>query len=256
MISIALLTLIHLIFTAPANYTCYDDPDCLECMPDTLNQGSCGSCHAFTAAYAFAHRLCRKTAKATKLNPSTQHIISCLTTIDCSSGGLVEDDLALAAYIGFVPSSCQSYMSQNGSIPSCSIRMCDDGTVSDQMYFVKKGSTVAYNLTTVPSAQESLIEMIKEELSTKGAVSATICATGLPPTMITEDPVDTLTFDELNHAVTVIGYEYINSELYWIMVNSWGDDVGYFKNGHGGLYKIKHMDGRLGENFIIFDVDV
>jgi C1A family cysteine protease len=124
------------------------------------------------------------------------------------------------------------------------------------MYFVKKESIKGFNITSMPNAEEAIVEMIKNELYTNGAIPVTIDADSLPSEPIDEIPLSDLLSDTVNHAVTIIGYEYIGSDLYWIMVNSWGNDVGYTKGTHGGLYKIKHKSARLGEFFVIFDIDI
>jgi len=198
------------------------------CMPDAVdwrtkgavtpvkNQGSCGSCWAFSATGALEGQEFRKTGKLISL--SEQNLIDCSEKYGNHGclGGLM--DLAF------------QYIKENQGIDT------EDSypyEASDhQCRYNKKNSGASdFGFVDIPVGNE---EMLKQAVATMGPVSIAIDASK-----------DTFQFyakgvyheprcstEQLDHGVLIVGYGTENGEDYWIVKNSWGTtwgEEGYIK---------------------------
>jgi hypothetical protein len=216
----------------------YDPRDTDSCLPSIMNQGSCGNCYAFAAAYLLSHRICKSTGN--KFTASTAEITGCDTTNYRCSGGRVDLSLYYLSLSGVVSESCRAfnYLSIN-----CYYSKCSDGTMGDSVHYCKPGTvqyvnTAYYDLTFATN-------LIKSQVIKFGAIATDIIGSGgtfayyytsNPDSVFTED-VDNKATLSVDHSLVIIGW----GPDYWIVANSWGTYWGY-----NGFAKVKMGIRKIG----------
>lgn len=177
------------------------------------DQGSCGSCWAFSSAGALEGQLAKKTGKLMDLSP--QNLVDCVTENDGCGGGYMTNAFR--------------YVQNNGGIDS------------EAVYpYVGEDQPCRYNATgmaaqcsgyrEVPVGNEHALAVA---LFKAGPVSvgidATLSSFQFYSKGIYYDP--NCNKDDINHAVLAVGYGVsAKGKKYWIVKNSWSERWG--RNGY------------------------
>ncbi len=195
------------------------------------NQGQCGSCWAFSSTSALESFLKKNNLKVDRL--SEQELVDCSKENYGCNGGLM--DLAFDYCIenkGLHSNKNYPYNAKdNECLHGCEIenRNC---TINDK---VLGSGDFSYKYTT-PYSIDSLKEsVIKNPVSI--AINANTPVFRFYSEGVVEDFGEDIQ-DEINHAVLLVGYNYDNKGMYWIIQNSWGQDW-----GDNGFIKIRSKEG-------------
>lgn len=173
------------------------------------NQGSCGSCWAFSAIgniegqWAQNHHLLA--------NFSEQHLLSCDAVDNGCNGGLMDSAFRwlIANNSGVVyKEESYPYASRNGTIPVCGANVSPI-----------PGATI-HGLTFIAPDED----VIESWLVTLGPLSIAVDATTW---MFYARGILPICFNlNLNHGVLLVGYNNEAPTPYWIIKNSWGSEWG------------------------------
>jgi C1A family cysteine protease len=175
------------------------------------NQGSCGSCWAFSATAAFEGRYkLSQGPNGSSIKLSEQEALDCSSTSYGCNGGWYEAVWQMTTTDKFCTLSSYPYKAVKGS---CSKKTCD-GKANDKGYkLVAKTEDAMYDaLKTGPIS----IAVDASTWSSYKSGVVTSCSTGM------------------NHAVVLAGYDAANNA--WIVRNSWGTgwgEQGYIRLAHG-----------------------
>lgn len=181
-----------------------------------VNQGSCGSCWAFSSISAAES--CWFLSKGELLKYSEQNIIDCVTKCEGCGGGLRDD-----AYNYVIEN-------QGGQF----------NLESDYPYENEDGFPCRFNKDKAVGGIKGYLspkskdeEDLLSHVAHYGPVTVGIDASGLKFIMyasgIYDDPDDCMT-DNINHGVVCIGYGEEEGRKYWIIRNSYGTEWG--ENGY------------------------
>ena len=190
------------------------------------DQARCGCCwsHASTSALAYRYQ---KLGIDVDLSP--QHGLSCYLK-DCDAGNYLIDSQLNLVKNGTVTEECLPFSSADGkTIEECPAA-CKDGSPMKKYY-----SQNAYMTQDYYSDDYfyDIILIIIDQLYTNGPVVSAIKVYG-DFYDLHRDPIkchnEIYTYDgksELygGHAVTIVGYGFINNQFYWLIQNSWGEDT-------------------------------
>ncbi|KAH0570915.1 Cathepsin B [Spironucleus salmonicida] len=191
-----------------------------ECSgPDTVrDQGSCGSCWAFSAVDQLADNRCIAGAARTAL--SEQYVVSCNTQGQegCNGGWLLLAQQFLVR-TGTVADACAPYTSgRSGATGKCP-RRCEDRS---PLHF-HRGAAFEYVCQSERSIMEALL---------RGTVQTAFTVYG------DFDYYHSGVYEHVSggvegsHAVMLVGWGVENDTPYWLLKNSWGStwgEGGYFK---------------------------
>ncbi|XP_003388867.1 PREDICTED: cathepsin L1-like [Amphimedon queenslandica] len=187
------------------------------------DQGSCGSCWAFSATSCLSAHLALKTGQLISL--SKQQLLDCSRSFNnrgCKGG---------------LPSQAFEYIRYNGGIESERDYPYKDR--EEKCHF--KPSLVAATVTGVVNFTQGAEDDIAVALANIGPVSIGIHSTKSFATYkkgIYQGKLCSKNPRKINHAVLIVGYDQTASgEKYWIGKNSWGTNWGmngYFwiRRGH------------------------
>jgi C1A family cysteine protease len=180
------------------------------------NQGSCGSCWAFSTVAAIEGAYAIATKNLTTF--SEQQLVDCNTVNEGCNGGWPHEALE---YIidnnGINTDKCYPYTGRDGKCkynPSCV------GTVVSSYYNVTSGNetSLLYAVLQAPVSVAVFASSSKFRFYGGGVLQVPNC-----PKRV----------DELDHAVTAVGYGVLNNTKYWLIKNSWGKSW-----GEGGYIKM------------------
>jgi len=211
-------------------------------MTSVKNQGSCGSCWAFSAV-----GIVEGTYNVDSGNPdldldlSEEYLVSDCYTLgsygNCCGGSHV-DALEFVRDSGIPDEDCMSYVDQysctcgSGCDSNCTYSTggaCSDATCSDRCADWQDRAVMINNVAPVPSGQ------IKQYLVDKGPLSVAMgIGSGYGGGFDAEGVYRCTNDYGANHAVVIAGYS--DAGGYWIIKNSWGatwNGDGYFKVGYG-----------------------
>lgn len=191
------------------------------------DQGTCGSCWAFSAAGALESHWFIKTGELIDLSPQQ--------AMDCSWG------LSNHGCSGGDQNSVFTYLADVGGMMS--LKDYPFLNVDDFCHY--KPSKVAATTTgrvNIPKGNE---ELLKDALATKGPIAIALDASR--PSLlfyssgVYEDPA--CDPENLDHAVLLVGYGTEDGKDYWLIKNSWSTfwaNMGYIKirrnlNNHCGI---------------------
>ncbi|KAM4664645.1 cathepsin K-like isoform 1-T2 [Discoglossus pictus] len=172
------------------------------------NQGSCGSCWAFSSVGALEGQLKKRTGKLVVLSP--QNLVDCVKTNDGCGGGYMTNAF--------------EYVRDNKGIDS------------EEAYpYVGEDEECKYDPSgrvakckSYKNVTEGSEKALKKAVATAGPVSVGIDA-GLSSFQFYSKGVyydEDCDGSEINHAVLAVGYGVEKKTKYWIVKNSWGEDWG------------------------------
>jgi len=182
------------------------------------DQGSCGSCWAFSTVGNLEGLWQMKTGKM--VNFSEQQLVDCSTDDSGCQGGLMENALNyLISAGGLMVSSDYKYTARDGT---CKF----------------KKEKVALKVSGFHFSDSQDEEKIKAMLVTTGPLSVALNADPLQFYQggIIDAGADECDPQALNHGVTIVGYGVEGTKQYWIVKNSWGSgwgEEGYFRMAIG-----------------------
>ncbi|CAF0712111.1 unnamed protein product [Brachionus calyciflorus] len=187
------------------------------------NQGSCGACWAFSATGAIEAHHAKKTGSIVSL--SEQQLVDCSTPFGnngCRGGYMNNAFRYIIQNNGINSDKIYPYSGNGGR---CRFRSNDRSKIQ-MTSFVK-----------IPRGDEAAME---QALSTVGPISIAIDASlqtfQFYSSGIYSDAACKNKFEDLNHAVLLVGYGSEGNDQYWILRNSWGTqwgNQGYMKIAKG-----------------------
>ncbi len=196
-------------------------------MTPVRDQGSCGSCWAFSTLGSLEAMIkLYNSDPYMNLDLSEQDLVSCTATGSCAYGGF---QLFAANYIkasGVVDEACFPYIAQEGDCKN----KCSNPTLKE--YIKDAGMVGFFSIATEEDIKAALIKygpipssmkVYSDFYAYKGGVyQKTANAT-----------------EEGWHAIVIIGWD--DAKNAWICKNSWGDDF-----GDKGYFMIKKGDSFIG----------
>jgi len=197
------------------------------------NQGSCGSCWAFSAIGNIEAIYSIKTGKNVEF--SEQQLVDCDKVDQGCNGGLMEDAYKHLMTTGVMTSASYPYSGRDGQCKFDATKVA--AKVSGYKYASSQDET-----------------QIKQFLFENGPLAIAINATPLqfyfwgifnPWFEWICSPQD------LNHGVLLVGYGVEGSTPYWIVKNSWG--TGW---GESGYFRIIAGKGACGMNTYVITAEV
>jgi len=202
-------------------------------VSDVKNQGSCGSCWAFSAMGNVEGQYYLKTKNMVRF--SEQQLVDCDKVDQGCNGGLMEDAFKHLQGTGAMAEADYAY---TGS---------DDDCKFDK-------TKVKANITGFKFAKSQNETEIAQMIFENGPVAVAINATPLqfyfwgvfdPWFQWICDPAG------LNHGVLIVGYGNNGSKDYWLVKNSWGSWW-----GESGYFRIVKGSGACGINTYVISADV
>ena len=193
------------------------------------NQGSCGSCWAFSVASTFQDALA---IKGIPRNLSEQYLVSCNQYGYSCNGGFFEAHNMHMSPAGGVAQNDMPYTMTNGS---CKPSLTYHEKITSWKYLqggnkpsIDEIKAAVYQYGTISVG----VSASNSWSSYRGGVF-TGCQSGSP---------------QLNHAVNIVGWN--DAQGVWIMRNSWGTSWG---NGGFGLWPYGCDGIGAQANFVVFD---
>ena len=197
--------------------------------PIVKNQKKCGCCwsHAATSALGYRYSL-----KGLNLSLSPQDALSCYVT-DCDHGNWGIDAQMNLVKNGTVTEECLPFTSGDGNIvDKCPTETCADGVTKPKKYFSQK-AFYTFDFLSEDSYYD-IVTLIIDQLIYRGPVVADIIVYDDFVNLHRNTSVCTnetiYTYDGKSevaggHAITVVGYGFLNGKFYWQIQNSWGPNV-------------------------------
>ncbi|KAM8920882.1 cathepsin K [Pelodytes ibericus] len=172
------------------------------------NQGSCGSCWAFSSVGALEGQLKKKTGNLVVLSP--QNLVDCVKKNDGCGGGYMTNAFEYVHDNSGIDSD-EAYP-YTGTDQDCSYNPSGKAATCKSYKVVKEGSEKA----------------LKKAVGTVGPVSIGINAGLSSFQFYTKGVYYDADCDaaDINHAVLAVGYGTQKSSKYWIVKNSWGEEWG------------------------------
>nr|ABK63481.1 cathepsin S [Channa argus] len=187
----------------------------LGCVTSVKNQGSCGSCWAFSAVGALEGQLAKTTGKLVDLSP--QNLVDCSGKYGnhgCDGGFMTNAFQYVIENQGIESEASYPYI---GLEQQCHYNPEESAANCSQYHFL-------------PEKDE---EALKEAIATIGPISVAIDASKPTFTFYSSGVYDDPTCSEvINHGVLAVGYGTQSTQDSWLVKNSWGTyfgDSGYIR---------------------------
>ncbi|XP_030250777.1 cathepsin S-like isoform X2 [Sparus aurata] len=186
-------------------------------VTEVKNQGTCGSCWAFSAVGALEGQLFMKTGKLVDLSP--QNLLDCSSTSKYGNHGCNG---------GYKHKAFQYVIDNQGIDSDASYPYT--GQVSKCRYDSRYRAANCSRYYFLPQGDE---RALKQALATIGPISVAVDSLQYGfkfyKSGVYNDPSCT---NKTNHAVLAVGYGTLNGQDYWLVKNSWGrkwGDQGYIR---------------------------
>ncbi|KAI6703612.1 hypothetical protein NL676_012748 [Syzygium grande] len=191
------------------------------------DQGSCGSCWAFSSTGAMEGINALVTGDLVSL--SEQELVSCDTTNDGCDGGYMDYAFEWVINNGGIDSEADyPYTSTDGETGTCDTSKEENKVVSIDGY------------EDVAESDSALLCAVVQQPISVGmdgsAMDFQLYTGGIYNGSCSDDP------DDIDHAVLIVGYGSESGEDYWIVKNSWGTDWGI----DGYFYILRNTDIEYG----------
>ncbi|OWM82796.1 hypothetical protein CDL15_Pgr008677 [Punica granatum] len=176
------------------------------------DQGSCGSCWAFSSTGAMEGINALKTGELISL--SEQELVDCDTTNDGCDGGYMDYAFEWVINNGGIDSGADyPYTSTDGVDGTCNVtKEENDKVVSIDGYVdVEETDSALFCAVVQQPVSVGMDGSAMDFQLYTGGIYAGSCS---------DDP------DDIDHAVLIVGYASEGDENYWIVKNSWGTDWG------------------------------
>ena len=191
------------------------------CVGDYRNQGSCGSCWAFSAIDSFNTRRCIAGRDKNVVQYSEQYVTSCDQYDMGCIGGEIDTVWQFLTETGTTTDKCVPYTSGPGDTGTCPTK-CKDGSALQMI----KALGYVDACSSVESMMTALVQSGPVTVDFEVYADFMQYSRGIYQHVWGDKIGD--------HAVDVVGYGAPNGNdpAYWIVRNSWGGmwgDLGYFK---------------------------
>jgi C1A family cysteine protease len=232
-------------------------------MTPVKNQGSCGSCWAFSAVGVVeAIYNIASNDPDLDLNLSEEYLVAdCLPYNSCC-GGWMSDALDFIKATGVPDEDCLPYVDQSGCTcggstcdSNCTYRtggiypaICSDATCSDRC------SDWQDRLRTIDTLGDVSPSQIKQSVVDTGPLSVAM-GIGSSYGGDWDGDIYRCTLDSgANHGVVIAGYD--DAGGYWIVKNSWGTGWPYDWFNDGGYFKVGYGECAIEQSVLYADVDI
>lgn len=214
-------------------------------MTSVKNQGSCGSCWAFSTL-GVVEAMYNIRGHGFNLDLSEEYLVSGSLAHDESNnccGGWTDEALAYVRDSGVPDEACLPYVDGGAGGCSCSTSSCGSNCTyrtgdecSDRRYSADRCTDWQSRLRkisdtgTVANDQDA----IKQKLVAVGPLAVSMCIGTTCGGYYDGEIFKCSGASDVDHGVVVVGYD--DAGGYWIVKNSWGvgfQDQGYFKVGYG-----------------------
>ena len=203
------------------------------------DQANCGCCWAHASTTALSYRY-QKLGLDIDLSP--QDALSCYIK-DCDAGNYLIDPQLNLVKNGTVTEECLPFSSADGIIKEKCPNLCKDDSIPKKYYSQNAYMTQDYYTSDY---LYDIIILIIDQLTTKGPVVSGIKIYD-DFMKLHKDPekckntiysYDGKSKFSGGHAVTIVGYGFLNGKYYWLIQNSWGEsacDNGFIKIEFGQI---------------------
>jgi len=193
------------------------------------NQGSCGSCWAFSTTGSLEGAW--SIATGNLLTLSEQQLVDCDTVDSACNGGLMDNGFAFAEKNAMCTEASYSYTGTKGT---CSASSCTVG--------LAQGSVTGFKDVTVNSVEALMTALAQQP------VSVAIEADSIFFQLYSGGVMQFWCGTKLDHGVLAVGYGTDGSTDYWKVKNSWGatwGEAGFFRllRGKGGAGECGLLSG-------------
>ncbi|KAK1151588.1 cathepsin K-like [Acipenser oxyrinchus oxyrinchus] len=172
------------------------------------NQGSCGSCWAFSSVGALEGQLKKTTGQLVELSP--QNLVDCTTDNDGCGGGYMTNAF--------------KYVQENNGIDSEEAYPYT-GEQGECIYNKTGRAATCKGFKEIPEGSERALHSAVAKVGPVSVgIDATLSSFQFYKRGIYYDPA--CNKDNINHAVLAVGYGSYKGKKYWIIKNSWSEDWG------------------------------
>lgn len=202
--------------------------DWLDVLNPVKNQGSCGSCWAFSTVANLEGLYYIKYGEHKRF--SEQMLVDCDTSDSACNGGLMEYTFEwIKSNGGLMLESDYAYTGKKGTCKSDSSKYAVKVTGYNKLSSDDENDILNYLVETGPLAIAVNADPLQNYISGIASYSKSTC-----------DP------SGINHAVNLVGYGVENGTKYWLVRNSWGADW-----GEDGYFRMLRGSGTCGINTYI-----
>lgn len=206
------------------------------CVLKPINQGKCGACYAFATLSVIETMQCiRKRRPARRLSP--QQLVDCVSgseTSGCGGGwpGEILNHLARNQSI-LARNSCYPYEGKDGD--------CKLDKLLKSRRIIASSCLVNASATNSPikyrklHTRNQMMHYISRNGPLIGALEALTSFQRYSQGIYQDDECKEGSIENVNHAVTIIGYGTENGTDYWLIKNSWGTNWGI--EGYGKVVR-------------------